>query len=78
MGHYAARIARRRVILWDGACPIHAGLSAADIRQAKKDRPEAKVMAHPECRPEVLELTDCVAGTAGMLAYAAEHPKECS
>jgi quinolinate synthase len=73
LGHYAASMARRRVILWDGACPTHAGLSVADIRQAKKDHPETKVMAHPECRPEVLELTDRVAGTAGMLAYAAEE-----
>jgi len=73
LGHYAARMARRRVILWDGACPTHAALSVTDIRQAKKDHPETKVMAHPECRPEVLELTDRVAGTAGMLAYAAEE-----
>jgi quinolinate synthase len=73
LGHYAACMARRRVVLWDGACPTHAGLSVADIRQAKKDHPETKVMAHPECRREVLELTDRVAGTAGMLAYAAEE-----
>lgn len=73
LGHYVGRMARRRVILWDGSCPIHAALSAADVQQAKKDHLETKVMAHPECRPEVLELVDRVAGTAGMLAYAAEQ-----
>ena len=74
LGHYAGRMARRRMILWDGSCPTHAGLSVADIRQAKKEHSEAKVIAHPECLPEVLELTDRVAGTAGMLAHAAEEP----
>ena len=74
LGHYAAQVARRHVVLWDGACPTHAGLSVADVKQMKKEHREAKVMAHPECRPEVLELADRVAGTAGMLAYAAEQP----
>lgn len=73
LGHYAARMTGRHVVLWDGACPTHAALSVADVRQMKKEHREAKVVAHPECRPEVLELTDRVAGTAGMLAYAAEQ-----
>lgn len=73
LGHYAARMTGRHVIFWEGACPTHAVLSAADIRQAKRKHPEAQVIAHPECRPEVLELTDHVAGTAGMLAHAAKQ-----
>ncbi|MBN2505749.1 MAG: quinolinate synthase NadA [Verrucomicrobia bacterium] len=73
LGHYAGRMAGRRVLLWDGSCPIHAALSTADIRQSKRDHPEARVMAHPECQPDVLELVDRVAGTAGMLAYAAQQ-----
>ena len=61
------------MILWNGACPTHIGLSADDIRQARRDHPEARVMAHPECRPEVLALTDRVAGTGGMVTYAAKE-----
>jgi len=74
LGQYAARMTGRHVILWEGSCPTHAAVSAADIRRAKSKHPEAQVIAHPECRPEVLDLADHVAGTAGMLAYAAEQP----
>jgi len=71
LGYYAGRMARRHVILWHGACPTHAALTVADLAEARKAHPEAKIMVHPECRPEVLALADRVAGTAGMLAYAA-------
>jgi quinolinate synthase len=63
----------RHVIPWDGSCPTHAALSVGDLQQAKSEHPEALVMAHPECRPDVLALADRVAGTAGMLTYAAEQ-----
>lgn len=73
LGHYAARTTGREVVFWDGSCPTHAAVSVADIQDARKHHPQAKVIAHPECKPDVLEITDRVAGTAGMLAYAAEQ-----
>jgi len=75
LGHCAARMTGREVILWNGSCPTHAAVSAVDISEARQRYPEAKVMAHPECRPEVLEMSDRVAGTAGMLAYVAERKR---
>lgn len=73
LGHYAAQMSGRKVILWSGSCPTHAAVSPADIAAARRRHPAALVMAHPECRAEILEMTDRVAGTAGMLAYAAEQ-----
>lgn len=75
LGHYAARVTGRNVIFWNGSCPTHAAVSAIDIRQARTRYPGAKVMTHPECKPEVLGLSDHVAGTAGMLTYAAEQER---
>jgi quinolinate synthase len=73
LGHYAARMTGRKVILWDGSCPTHAALCVADIVQARDRYPHAKVMAHPECQSDVLKIADRVTGTAGMLAYAAQQ-----
>lgn len=73
LGHYAARTTSRDVVLWDGSCPTHAAVSVADMQEARKRHPDAKVMAHPECEPDVLKITDQVAGTAGMLAYATKQ-----
>ncbi len=70
LGHYAARMAQRKVVLWGGSCPTHAAISVTDIFEARRRHPRAKLMAHPECRPEVLEMADRVASTAGMLTYA--------
>ncbi|HNV86368.1 MAG TPA: quinolinate synthase NadA [Candidatus Omnitrophota bacterium] len=69
LGAYAARKLRRKLILWDGFCPTHTLLVPADVRRAVKKHPGAKVMAHPECRFDVLESADYVGGTAGMLKY---------
>lgn len=42
------------------------------FHKAKKMHPDAVFMAHPECRPEVLELADAIASTSGMIRYAGE------
>lgn len=73
---YTARHTRKRVLYWHGYCPIHHRLRAEDIHLARKEHPEAMVVAHPECRPEVLELADFVKSTSGMLRYAMESSHE--
>ena len=74
LGHYAARMARREIILWDGCCPTHALLSTFAIAKAKKKWPGAQVIMHPECKPETLELADFVGSTSGMLNYVKTQP----
>lgn len=71
LGLYAARMTGREIELWPGYCCVHERITPEDIRQARAAHPQARVLAHPECRPEVLELADAVASTSGMLRFAA-------
>ncbi|MBC7292651.1 MAG: quinolinate synthase NadA, partial [Thermoleophilia bacterium] len=56
LGSWAARKAGREVILWPGFCPTHALIEVADVLRAREAHPQAKVVVHPECRPEVVAL----------------------
>jgi quinolinate synthase len=67
---WAARNTRKKVIAWDGYCNVHERVTVDDIRKARLEYPDALVMAHPECRIEVLEMADQVTSTSGMLRYA--------
>ncbi|MBR9985307.1 MAG: quinolinate synthase NadA [Desulfosarcina sp.] len=71
---YAASKTSKTIHVWDGYCPTHEWLTAADAAKAKADHPEALFMAHPECRPDVLVLADVVESTSGMLRYASQSP----
>ncbi|MEI6309863.1 MAG: quinolinate synthase NadA, partial [bacterium] len=51
-------------------CPTHFRLLPVDIQRARRVYPEALVLVHPECRPEVRRLADQVLGTGGMLRFA--------
>ena len=70
LGHYISTQTGREMILWPGFCPTHARIQPADILRQKKEHPQAEVMVHPECRPEVIELADAVLSTGGMCRYA--------
>ncbi|MBU2490724.1 MAG: quinolinate synthase NadA, partial [Proteobacteria bacterium] len=59
----------KKIHYWDGYCPSHDRLTATDVIQAKAYYPNALVLAHPECRPEVIELADEALSTSGMLAF---------
>ena len=61
--------AKHDFITWKGYCPIHAGISPENILQAKKLHPQAKVIAHPECKHEITDLADRVTSTEGMSRY---------
>lgn len=65
----------KEIILHDGRCYVHHKFKKEDVVNAKIAHPDAKVLSHPECLPEVLELSDVVASTAGMIKYANEHPE---
>jgi len=69
---YTASKTNKKVHTWDGYCPTHDRLKPEDVHNAKKAYPDAVFMAHPECRPEVLELADVIRSTSGMIRYAKE------
>ena len=66
---YAQRYTDKRIIYWEGFCPYHDTLTADQARKVKEDHPQAQFLAHPECRPEVIDLADEVKSTSGMLEY---------
>lgn len=67
---WAQRHTDKQVITWDGFCHVHDRISAEDVERARRKHPGAVFIAHPECRPEVLETADHVASTSGMLRCA--------
>ncbi len=70
LGHYASTKSEKELILWPGFCPTHARIMSEDITRLKKEYPQAKVVVHPECRPEVIKIADEVLSTGGMCRYA--------
>ncbi|MGB6010442.1 MAG: quinolinate synthase NadA [Desulfobacterales bacterium] len=69
---YAASQTKKKIHTWDGYCPTHDRLKPEDVNHARRTYPDAVFMAHPECRPEVLELADVIRSTSGMIRYAKE------
>ncbi len=70
LGHYASTKTKKKITLWPGFCPAHVRILPEHIIQLKEDYPQAKVVVHPECRPEVITLADEVLSTGGMCRYA--------
>jgi quinolinate synthase len=64
----------KEIILWPGFCPTHNSVTPAQVLKEKELHPKAKVIAHPECRPEVLDLADAVKSTEGMIKFVKETP----
>ncbi len=67
---WAQRNTKKQVIAWDGFCHVHERVRPEDVKKARIEHPKALLMAHPECRLEVLEMADHVTSTSGMLRFA--------
>lgn len=70
LGHYVSTRTDKKIVLYPGFCATHDNLSVEEVRTARQRYPEAEVLVHPECRPEVIELADAALSTSQMLRYA--------
>jgi quinolinate synthase len=66
LGEHVMKQTGRKMILYNGYCPTHFRIMAADLLQAKAEHPNAEIFAHPECTSEVTALADQVASTSGI------------
>ena len=69
LGGYINTISGRNMVLWNGTCEVHDILSTEAIINLKIQHPDAKLVAHPECKGQVLELADFVGSTNAMLNF---------
>ncbi len=76
LAKYASKFTDKKVLWWEGYCPIHDRLSVKEVLESKAIYPNALFVAHPECRPEVLELADHICSTSGMYEYAKNTDNE--
>ena len=79
LGGYINRMTGRKMDLWNGGCHVHARFSEEALLQLKAQYPNAKVLAHPECKPSILQHADVIGSTQALLNYAIansslEHP----
>lgn len=70
LGSFIAGQTKKRLILWDGYCATHHHVTAGDVAAARKAHPDAVIMVHPECRPEVVKAADYALSTGGMIKFA--------
>jgi quinolinate synthase len=69
LGNYINSITGRNMLLWDGACHVHEEFSLERIIELKRENPEAKIIAHPECQKPILLISEYIGSTAGLLEF---------
>lgn len=72
LGNYINSVTGRKMLLWNGACHVHEQFSTEKLIALRKQYPDAKVLAHPECRQTIIALADVVGSTQALLNYAIE------
>lgn len=71
LGSYVAgQLPEKEFVFFDGGCPRHLAVTPEDVRKAKELHPDALLLVHPECRPEVVAEADYIGSTTGIMAYA--------
>ncbi|MDO5399130.1 MAG: quinolinate synthase NadA [bacterium] len=66
----AKQVPEKNIKLLSGGCPVHASIPVSEVKHARNLHPNAKLLVHPECLPEVTALADYVGSTSGIMEYA--------
>ncbi|MBR6508565.1 MAG: quinolinate synthase NadA [Paludibacteraceae bacterium] len=76
LGAYINSVTGREMALWNGCCHVHSRFSVEALIALKQQYPQAKVLAHPECKQIILNLADVIGSTQAILNYVKQHPAE--
>lgn len=76
LGNYINSITGREMLLWDGACHVHEQFSLEKILELKKQYPDANVITHPECKKQIVTVSDFVGSTAALLKHTIKSDKK--
>ena len=66
----AEQVPEKNFVYNEGYCPVHEKMQLAEIKEAKRQHPEALILTHPECPEEIRKISDYVGSTSGIIAYA--------
>ncbi|TSA28012.1 MAG: quinolinate synthase NadA [Bacteroidetes bacterium] len=74
LGNYVNHITGRNMVLWNGSCEVHDVITVESVMQLKKEHPDAKIIAHPECKAIILAMADYIGSTTSLLNYTKNDP----
>lgn len=75
LGHWVKKqVPNKDIVIYDGACSVHDVLRGVNVKKLKTDKPKAIIIAHPECREDVIDIADEVCSTTAMLDRVAKYP----
>lgn len=76
LGQYVQKFTEKKMIIWEGYCNTHDMLTVKDIEEMRIQHPNAEVVVHPECRPEVVAMADFVGSTTAIIDYCKKSERK--
>ena len=77
LGLYVKRFVKdKELVLWPGYCPTHVRISLESLRVLKKQHPDAEILVHPECTPDVIDFADFAFSTEGIIKHVVSSPRK--
>ncbi|NWG32743.1 MAG: quinolinate synthase NadA, partial [Rhodocyclaceae bacterium] len=74
-GNLKYALERAKIILWEGHCHVHTAFTPYDVYNVRKRYPGVKIIVHPECTKEVVDIADDFGSTSFIVKYVEEAPK---
>ena len=77
LANYVQKNTKVKIISWQGTCIVHEKFTGKEVEDIRKENPGIKVIAHPECPPDVISVSDFAGSTSNMVEYVKENqPKK--